>query len=228
MVAGAARARAARAHAPARCRDVDRPLPRIQRGPGVLLPGVSLRDGRAPPHHPRVQRPRPGEGPRAAGPGRWLQRGAVPGLSRSGAGRPRAVGPGAVGAAAQAGGRPPPREHRPRHLTHPRLRGRALGRRARADRGRARSLAGPGGAGGEPGRGLPLPPAAGDASHLPAHDAHRPRADRARVLPRGDHAGPHHDRRRRVVAAAGGERPGPACRGRARARASTRLRRPRR
>ena len=48
----------ARAHAQARRRDVARGLPRVQRGPGVLLAGRAVRDGRAPAHHPGLPRPR--------------------------------------------------------------------------------------------------------------------------------------------------------------------------
>ena len=50
------------AHAPARRRDVARRVPRVQRGPGLLLAGLALGDGGPPPHHPGLQRPRAASG----------------------------------------------------------------------------------------------------------------------------------------------------------------------
>ena len=44
-----------------------RRVPRVQRGPRVLLAGLAVGDGGAPPHHPGLQRPGRREGRRAAG-----------------------------------------------------------------------------------------------------------------------------------------------------------------
>ena len=193
--------------APARCLDVDRLQPRVRRRPGVSVPGLAVRLRRPAADDPRLLRPRTGKGRRAPGARRRVQRWALHRLPRPGSREPRALGPGAVGPAPKGRGRPQAFHDRARHLSHPRICRRSLGRGARAARGGARPLDVADRPGGKPAARVPLDPRAGDASRVSGPHAHLPLAHRARVLERSHQARKDDDSGRRVVDAAARERP---------------------